>query len=232
MGIELILSALVAMIVIHHFCVPPAGPEGLRSLVPAALVNLRIAIAPFLILDAFMGGGGTVWTVTYVAAIVSDIFDGVIARSLGIATEALRTADSYADQLLFIALGASAWNMHQQVVLDYSPALLVALAAQLTLFATSFAKFGMMPCCHGYSAKLWGLSLLIAVVALFGYGFAPLLWGPIVCCCLNAIDEIAITLILPEWQHDVKSVWHAMELRQELLVVHGSYKVHTDVLRS
>ena len=33
---------------------------------------------------------------------------------------------------------------------------------------------------------------------------------------LNAVDEISVTLILPAWQHDVKSALHALQIRNEL----------------
>ena len=103
--------------------------------------------------------------------------------------------------------------------------------------------------------------MLAAVVALFGFGYAPLVWLPIVFawCArrppsrpsatarppavhaarsgehagvrfvvrvrvsvraprrLNAIDETCVTLLLPTWQHDVKSAVHAARLRRELL---------------
>merc|ERR1711907_303363 len=172
-----------------------------------------------LVLDAHTCGGGPLWTCTYVAAIFSDIYDGVIARRIGMATESLRTADSTADQVLFLALAVSAWHLQRDVILGFQWPLIAAFVSQLALFATWLGIFGRMPCCHGYSAKVWGLAMLVAVVALFGFNYEPLLWAPIICCMLNAVDEIAIALILPEWDHDVKSVVHALRLRKARVAV-------------
>merc|ERR1712224_194702 len=118
--------------------------------------------------------------------------------------------------ILFLALGLSTWRVHQSMLVDYAWPLAASFVSQLTLFATSLIEFNRTPCCHGYSAKLWGLALLVAVVALFGFGFEPLMWAPIICCIINAIDEIVITLILPVWHHDVKSIPHALQLRNAL----------------
>ena len=60
--------------------------------------------------------------------------------------------------------------------------------------------------------------MLVAVVALFGFNYEPLLWAAIVCCVLNAVDEVAIALILPEWDHDVKSAMHALDRLSRPLV--------------
>ncbi len=47
---------------------------------PAILVGFRFAIAPFLLLDALDGAVTNWFLCGYSLAIVSDIFDGIIAR--------------------------------------------------------------------------------------------------------------------------------------------------------
>jgi hypothetical protein len=66
-----------------------------------------------------------------VGAIVSDIFDRVIARRVDGETEFLRTAGDYADQVLFVALGISLWLVHLDVLVDNAVVLLSAFVAQL-----------------------------------------------------------------------------------------------------
>ena len=65
--------------------------EGSRSLlaaviqfIPAALVMLRFFIGPLLLLNAINGKTDAWFIVGFVAAFLSDIFDGVIARRLGV----------------------------------------------------------------------------------------------------------------------------------------------------
>lgn len=40
----------------------------------------------------------------------------------------------------------------------------------------------------------------------------------IAACLLNTLEEIIMTLILPKWQCDILSVFHAMQLRRTLLL--------------
>ena len=76
------------------------------------------------------------------------------------------------------------------------------------------------PCCtsfHTYTAKAWGLTLLIATVGLFGFSYANTLRLPIIFCWINSLEEIVMT-ILPIWQCDVLSIFHAVGLRKALML--------------
>ena len=123
----------------------------------------------------------------------------------------------------------SAWHLQRDVILAFQWPLIAAFVSQLALFATWLGIFGRMPCCHGYSAKVWGLAMLVAVVALFGFNYKPLLWAAIICCIVNAVDEMIIALTLLEWDHDVKSVVHALRLRKAL--AEGAVGIARGVLR-
>jgi phosphatidylglycerophosphate synthase len=185
--------------------------------IPSILVGLRLTIAPLLLFDAgdrhpsawFVGG--------YIIAVLSDIFDGIIARKLGVSTVKLRQADSWADICLYAGVGASIWLVYPQVIGQFQIPLLCAAIAQLTLFALCLLKFQKFPSYHTYTAKIWGLTLLIATVGLFGFGNADPLWLAIALCIINTVEEIVMTLILPAWQCDVLSIFHAINLRQTLI---------------
>jgi len=183
---------------------------------PWMLVGLRFVIAPLLLLDALDGSTGIGFLSGYIIAVLSDIFDGIIARRLGVSTVALRQADSWADISLYLCIAVSTWLVYPTVVLAFQLPLLVSVAAQLALFATSLIKFGKFPSFHTYTAKVWGLSLVIAVLGLFGYGWSAGLWGAIGLCLINSLEEIVMTLILPQWTHDVLSLNHALKLRDGL----------------
>lgn len=181
--------------------------------IPWVLVGLRLAIAPMLLLDALDSKTSSAFILGYIAAFFSDIFDGIIARKLGVSTVQLRQADSWADISLYVCIAVSTWLIYPKVILSLAMPLLVAIAFQLTLFAVSLVKFGQLPSFHTYTAKIWGISLFIAVIGLFGYGWIGGLWGAIGLCIINSIEEIVMTLILPQWEHDVLSLIHALKLR-------------------
>lgn len=180
---------------------------------PWILVAIRLAIAPLLLLDALDGKTSDAFMLGYIVAFLSDIFDGIIARRLGVSTVKLRQADSWADISLYLCLAISAWLLYPEVIISFGIPLLVGIAFQLILFAVSLVKFGKLPSFHTYTAKAWGISLFVAVIGLFGYGWTAGLWGAIGLCIVNSIEEIVMTLILPQWTHDVLSLFHALKLR-------------------
>ena len=184
--------------------------------IPWLLVGLRCAIAPLLLLDALDGETGKAFTLGYLVAFLSDIFDGIIARKLEVSTVKLRQADSWADIILYLCVAVSLWLIYPTVLIAFQIPLLIAIAFQLTLFVISLVKFGKFPSFHTYTAKLWGISLFVAVVGLFGFGWSAGLWGAIALCLVNSIEEIVMTLILPKWTHDVLSLSHAIKLRAQL----------------
>lgn len=184
--------------------------------VPVLLVIFRFAIAPLLLLDAWDGTTTSFFLAGYILAILSDIFDGIIARRLQVSTAQLRQADSWADILLFLCLALSTWRVYPQVLMNLRIPLLIAIAAQVFLFSLCLFKYRKLPSYHTYTAKSWGLTILAATIALFGFGYVPILWLAIVFCWLNSIEEILMTLLLPQWQCDVLSLYHALQLRKTL----------------
>jgi hypothetical protein len=53
---------------------------------------------------------------------------------------------------------------------------------------------------------------------MFGFDYAGIpLWLTIIAGFLHTVEEIAMTLLLPEWKHDVLSIFHALRLRRDLL---------------
>jgi CDP-diacylglycerol--glycerol-3-phosphate 3-phosphatidyltransferase len=82
-------------------------------------------------------------------------------------------------------------------------------------YVVSLLKFRRETCSHAYLSKFWGLTLLAAFIDLILNGHAGFLFY----FCLAAgivshLDRILITLILPTWQHDVPSTYHAWLIRK------------------
>ena len=117
-----------------------------------------------------------------------------------------------------MCVAVSTWLVYPQVIINFRLPLLSAIAIQLILFAISLIKFQKFPSFHTYTAKVWGLTLFIATVGLFGFSYANTLWLPIIFCWINSLEEIVMTLILPTWQCDVLSIFHAMKLRKVFIL--------------
>ena len=189
----------------------------MMKFIPGILVALRAAIAPFLLWDAIDGTISVWFIIGYLVGFLSDIFDGVIARRIGVSTVQLRQADSWADVYFYICVFASAWLVHQEVVIAFRVPLLAVVFVQLVWWIVNLVKYGKPASYHTYSAKFWGITLFVATVALFGFNYAGIaLWLAIISGIIHTVEEIAMTLVLPEWKHDILSIFHAIKLRREL----------------
>jgi CDP-diacylglycerol--glycerol-3-phosphate 3-phosphatidyltransferase len=188
----------------------------MMKFIPGMLVALRAAIAPFLLWDAIDGAIGVWFIIGYLIGFFSDIFDGVIARRIGASNAQLRQADSWADVCFYLCVFASAWLVHQDVVIAFRSPLLAVVFVQLAWWVVNLVKYGKPASYHTYSAKFWGVTLFVATIALFGFNYAGItLWVAIISGIVHTVEEIAMTIILPEWQHDVLSIFHALQVRRE-----------------
>ena len=181
---------------------------------PALLVALRLALAPGLLALAWHGRAGALFLALFLVAFLSDVLDGMVARRLGVSTGGLRRADSLADVALYGAVLASAWLTRRADLLPFWPALLAMLAAQLSAWVVSLARFGRLPSYHTYSSKAWGLALCVATVALFGAGDGRGLLLAAAVGVWACLEDVAISLALHESREDVLSLAHARRLRR------------------
>jgi phosphatidylglycerophosphate synthase len=185
--------------------------------IPMLLVIFRFVIAPFLLLDALDGKTSIWFLIGFVTAFISDILDGIVARKLGVSTAELRQADSWADVCLFSCTFISAWLVNKDVLITYRLPLLTVVFAQLIWWIVNLSKYGKPASYHTYSAKFWGITLFIAIVSLFGFNYAGFaLWLTCIAGLIHTVEEIAMTIILPVWKHDVLSIFHAWKIRQAL----------------
>jgi phosphatidylglycerophosphate synthase len=182
--------------------------------IPALLIAIRFWLAPLLFVLSSQADA-PVWIVTVlVAAMLSDIFDGVIARRLGIATERLRVADSWTDAWFFAWVGLSAWFAAGSILSAYWIPLAAELVLQIASYAYDLTRYRRITSLHAYSAKAWGFSLYIAAGGLLAFHTGALIWPAFVLGIAAALDGMAIKLILPGWQHDVLSTFHAVRMRE------------------
>jgi len=145
---------------------------------------------------------------------LSDVFDGIIARSLNIATPSLRRLDSVADSVFYGAAAVAAWLLYPTVISDHFAALLTLGTLEVARYAFDFAKFGREASYHMWSSKAWGVALFTAFFALLAMGFTgQAVAVPIYVGIVADVEGLAISLVLPEWRSDVPSIFHALSVR-------------------
>ena len=186
---------------------------GLASL-PLALTILRLCLAPVVVVFAIFHLRGACMAACIVAALTSDYFDGVVARRLGVATAGLRRFDSIADTIFYVAVLYAVWRLERDALLNYAGLLASLLALEVIRVLFDRIKFGQFAAYHMWSAKLWGLVLAVATIALLGYGYSGLLLpAALILGIVSDLEGLGISLLLKEARHDVPTVVHALRWR-------------------
>ena len=182
--------------------------------IPLSLTALRALLAPVMVALALLHPAPWAFGVCLVAGFLSDVFDGVIARRLGIATPGLRRLDSIADTFFYAAATFAAWHLYPQVIKAHVGALLLLAALEVVRYIFDLVKFKREASYHMWSSKAWGLALFAAFFALLSCGYTGA-WVavPIYLGIVADIEGLAISFVLREWKSDVPSIVHAAKLR-------------------
>ena len=188
---------------------------------PVFLIAVRFALGPgMMVLSFFFSPRGALLVTCIGLALLSDIFDGVLARRWRLDTETLRRWDTRADTFFYICVLCVA-------MLRYPAAFerrwillagLVAVEAVQHIFAAM--KYGRHASYHSVLSKIWGLMMATAMCALLGFGLdnwfldLTLAWG-----ILCNLQGLAMSLMLPTWHKDVSTLFHAARIRRQEAVI-------------
>jgi phosphatidylglycerophosphate synthase len=189
-----------------------------KTMIPWMMAGGRALLGPVMVIGQRCGWNGLTLAGIVVVALLSDIYDGVLARRWRCDTAGVRLFDSLADIAFYFGTAVAfylGWpiSVHKHATLLR---LLLGLEAAQILFA--LVKFGKPPSYHSYLAKTWGLVLASALVGIFAFGhpgvLLPLaLWLGVA----SNLEGFTMSLVLPTWQRDVKTLAAAWRLRGELL---------------
>jgi len=189
-----------------------------KQSVPWAMAAGRAALGPILIAGQESGWNGAVLALIVITALLSDIFDGILARRWSCDTPAVRLFDSMADTLFYLCVAAALWIGQPTVLTHYAALLIPLLALEAMRFGLDLAKFGKPASYHSYLAKAWGLVMAVGVVAVFWLQRANLILTVAMALgILCNLDGLAMSLMLPAWRKDVKTLSEAWRLRRQLL---------------
>jgi len=187
--------------------------------IPWSMVAFRTVLEPVVVLAAWQMARPEVWLGAMIgAAFVSDVFDGILARRWGTASAHLRVADTTADTIFYLSILAAIIIRHGSVLRERSRLLIVVLILEVLRIVFDLIKFHKMASYHTYTAKFWGILLAAATIALLCFNRAfwlltlALLWG-----VLCDLEGLTMSIVLPEWTHDVKSLRRAFKLRSEIM---------------
>ncbi len=175
---------------------------------PFALTTLRLLLGPIALACALAGVTRFVYLPILIAATLSDIFDGVLARKFGVATPALRRYDSITDIIYYLFILAAAWLLCKPVIAGNVWLIALMLASEAGAISICLIRFGKFPATHSFLAKFYGLCLLAGLIALlvFNAGSWVIIALAIVALVTNS-EIIAMHLIAKSPPVDVPCIF-------------------------
>jgi len=179
---------------------------GFLRLIPWSFVVFRLGLGPLLLAcEPWVSGWLLVLLLSF--ALLSDIFDGVIARALRCATPALRQADSLVDVGFWLCMLGIALRRTPDLFWANMPVIAALLIAEAGCQGLCFARFRRPVATHTYFAKSWGLVLFGGFVAMF---LSPSALAIQITCLYGIAVEIEVFIILftaVRYPVDVKFFW-------------------------
>lgn len=183
-------------------------------LLPVSLTALRGTLAPVLLVIAYRGGSHAAFGLCLVAAFLSDVFDGIVARRLGIATPGLRRLDSAVDTLFYLSALYCVWRLHPQAIVSRGTSLIVLATLEAARYGFDWLKFRREASYHMWSSKLWGIALFIAFFNLLALGSNNAATSIAIYLGIMAdLEGLAISVVLDRWQADVPTLVHGYSRR-------------------
>lgn len=181
---------------------------------PNAVSFFRLLLAPILLLLAW-------WDMPYwflailIVSEFTDVLDGFLARLLNQMTKLGSKLDSMGDFAVYSSIAVGAWWIWPDKVIDNALWFGLIIASFTFPALLGLIKFRGATSYHTWSVKLSVAVTIISYVLLF---YLDLQWPfkvAAVLCVVAALEETAITLLLPHRQVNLRSVLTAWRLRQQ-----------------
>lgn len=181
---------------------------------PNLLSGTRIALMPAVLIVAV--AGSRQWFLILVAAsLFTDALDGFLARRLNAFSDFGRKLDSAADYLTMMTGLAGIALLWPEIVRRELPWIVAGLAAFFGVIVFGFVRLGHPPCYHTWAAKIGVVGCALSMIPLLTE------WSPVpfhvmvLVQILAAVEEVTISLLIPNHVGEMATVWHAVQLRRK-----------------
>lgn len=147
--------------------------------------------------------------------LLTDVFDGIIARKLNISSQKLRRLDSTIDQVFFVSVAISTYIQCPTFFSANLTKLIMLISFELLTYLICFIKFKKEIATHSIGAKVWTLFLFATLVQVIFQCQSILLFN--LCFWIGLITRLeimAIVLAIKTWTNDIPTFYHAIQLRK------------------
>ena len=185
--------------------------------IPIALIYSRIFIGFAILLLAFYT---PMHSVAYIIGLIitgllTDIFDGIIARQLKISTTKMCRLDSNIDMVFWICVIAASYVLAPDFYRSNFVELAILVTLEACCYVLSYIRFKKEVATHALSAKAWALLLFATLIQVIATGTSGALfvlcfyWG-----IISRLEIIAMLIVIKKWTNDIPTIYHAFKIRK------------------
>jgi len=189
----------------------------IKTKIPIALIILRMIIGFLLIVLSMMQVRHYPIIAISILSVglISDIFDGIIARHLNVSSAFLRRLDSTADQLFFISIAIATYLQNPAFFKSNAFQLAILAITEGLAYLVCFIRFKKEIATHTIGAKIWTLFIFATLIQVMINGESTILFSLFFWIgMVTRLEIITILLILKKWTNDVPTVFHSILIRQ------------------
>ncbi|MCA9800577.1 MAG: CDP-alcohol phosphatidyltransferase family protein [Cyanobacteria bacterium HKST-UBA02] len=184
--------------------------------IPNIITSVRLIAALFIATLCLAGNEQKLFLPLFVAAGVSDMLDGFIARRFNWCTDFGATLDSISDLALYLCVILFLAVSTPQAVFKCGAFVLVGGVVQVLHWAFCSAKLGGFPAYHTDFSRLCAYLIFGSVIS-FWLGRSDMILPAIACLWIAcSVEGIIITAILSKRTSDVPGIFAALRQTREI----------------
>ncbi len=189
-------------------------PDRMIKHLPNCLSLVRLVVTPPLLIVAIAAGSRAWFFGLLCVAWLTDALDGFLARRLHAESDRGRMLDSWADYVTTaLCLAGLCW-LWPEVVRREWRWFTAGAAGFFAIVIYGLVRYGRPVGYHTWFAKALAVALPLALAALLSGWSALPFHGVMALQVLNAVEELAISLLLPGYSGEMPSAWHAWRRRE------------------
>lgn len=192
---------------------PPRRKERLGT-IPNLLCVLRLAgLAPASWLAWRGERAAFLWVVA--GLLLTDWLDGKLAKILDQQTTFGARLDSVADAAMYGVFALCLWWLEPDTIREVWAWLVAVGITWLLSYVVGLVRFRRPPSYHTLGAKgSWLVGGIAFVTVVLTEQTLPLVLALALVVATN-VEAVIISLVLPEWEINVRSLMHALRLRRQ-----------------
>lgn len=178
------------------------------SIVRLFMSAVMLLATGFKMPNVFLGAFGV--------SLITDFLDGYLARRLHQESKLGAILDTCGDVTMYIAAALGGWFLWPDLMRQEAVFVIMALSFVFVSALLSLLKHRKLPSYHTWTTKFASAAIGVSLLIMYLDWSAIPFRLSVVALIISSLEEMAITLILPSWRPDVRSIFAAVQYRREM----------------